>query len=57
MAVAELVIVPAHPEAGAPCPVQFEVRVQAEGGAVLPVFSSVVALVRSYGQFGRRLRL
>ena len=51
MAVPELVIVPAHPEAGAPYAVQFEVRVLASGGAVLPVFSSVAALVRALGHY------
>jgi len=38
MTLPELVIVPARPGAGDTCPVQFEVRVQADGCAVLPVF-------------------
>ena len=51
MAVPELVIVPAHPGAEDACPVQFEVRDQADGRTVLPVFSSVAALVRALGRY------
>ena len=46
----ELVIVPAHPRAGDACRVEFEVRAQGDGRAVLPVFSSVAALVRELGR-------
>jgi hypothetical protein len=46
----ELVIVPAHPRAGDACRVEFEVRAQGDGRAVLPVFSSVAALVRALGR-------
>ena len=46
----ELVIVPAHPRAGDACRVEFEVRGQGDGRAVLPVFSSVAALVRALGR-------
>ena len=49
MAVPELVVVPARPRIGAECPVEFEVRGQADGQWVLPVFSSVAALVRELG--------
>ena len=46
----ELVVVPAHPRrAGDVCRVEFEVRTQGDGRAVLPVFSSVAALVRALG--------
>ena len=45
----EVVIVPAHPRAGDACRVEFEVRGQGDGRAVLPVFSSVAALVRALG--------
>jgi len=46
----ELVVVPAHPRAGDMCQVEFEVRGQGDGRAVLPVFSSVAALVRVLGR-------
>ena len=46
----ELVVVPAHPRAGDACRVEFEVRAQGDGRAVLPVFSSVAALVRALGR-------
>ena len=46
----EVVIVPAHPRAGDACRVEFEVRGQGDGRAVLPVFSSVAALVRALGR-------
>ncbi len=46
-----LVIVPARPGAGDACPVRFEVRVQPDGCAVLPVFSSVAVLVRALGRY------
>jgi hypothetical protein len=46
----ELVVVPAHPRAGDMCQVEFEVRGQGDGRAVLPVFSSVAALVRALGR-------
>jgi len=47
----ELVIVPAHPrQAGDACRVEFEVRAPGDGRAVLPVFSSVAALVRALGR-------
>jgi hypothetical protein len=45
-----LVIVPAHPRPGGACPVEFEVRAQGDGRAVLPVFSGVAALVRALGR-------
>lgn len=51
MAIPELVIVPARPVAGEACTVQFEVRAQADGRIVLPVFSSVAALVRALGRY------
>ena len=50
MAVPELVIVPARPGIGQACPVEFEVRTQADGRTVLPVFSSVAALVQELGR-------
>jgi hypothetical protein len=47
----ELVVVPAHPRrAGDAFRVEFEVRAQGDGRAVLPVFSSVAALVRALGR-------
>ena len=46
----ELVIVPAHPRAGDACQVEFEVRGQGDGHPVLPVLSSVAALVRALGR-------
>ncbi len=47
----ELVIVPAHPRrAGEACRVGFEVRAQGDDRAMLPVFSSVAALVRAPGR-------
>ena len=46
----ELVVVPAHPRAGDVCRVEFEVRAHGDGRAVLPVFSSVAALVRALGR-------
>jgi hypothetical protein len=51
MAGPELVIVPAHPRGGDACRVEFEVRGQPGDGAVLPVFSSVAALVRTLGHY------
>ncbi len=45
----ELVIVPAHPRAGDACQVELEVRAQGEDRPVLPVFSSVAALVQALG--------
>jgi SseB protein N-terminal domain len=51
MTLPELVIVPARPGAGDAYPVQFEVRVHADGRAVLPVFSTVAALVRALGRY------
>jgi hypothetical protein len=48
----EVVIVPAHPRAGDACRVEFEVRAQGDGRPVLPVFSSVAALVRALGRGG-----
>lgn len=50
MAGPELIIVPAHPRVGDVCQVEFEVRGQSDGRAVLPVFSSVAALVRTLGR-------
>lgn len=50
MAPAALVIVPAHPRTGDTCRVEFEVRGSAHE-MVLPVFSSVDALVRALGQY------
>jgi hypothetical protein len=45
------VIVPAHPRpAGEACRVGFEVRAQGDDRAMLPVFSSVAALVRAPGR-------
>jgi len=46
----ELVIVPARPQAGDACQVGFEVRGRGDGHPVLPVFSSVAALVRVLGR-------
>ena len=43
----ELVIVPVHPRHGDACRVEFEVRAQGDGRAVLPVFPRVAALVRA----------
>ena len=51
MAAPELVIVPAHPGPSGACPVEFEVRVQADGRTVLPVFSSMTALVRAFSRY------
>jgi hypothetical protein len=51
MTTPELVIVPARPRNEESLPVEFEIRTQADGRAMLPVFSSVAALVRELGRF------